>query len=276
MFEPRTPHKPVLIPTEQIDHNDENRSVLRTSLSMQVNVEVTVDSKITWSEITRLSDVSHLGAAFTLKRQVKRGRLVLMSMPMPRQLRAFDHDVPEYKIWAAVRRCIPVADSTRSFSVGVAFVGKEPPDSFFENPSQLYDISHRDGEHDQFWRLIPADLMSERSHLPKDDRKHSRLSIPEALTLQLIDEAGNTIKLEATVTENISVGGASVLTTLDLKTGSFLRVNSQRLNVSILSIVRHSHEGKDGLRRMHLEFIDQAFPLEGIDLTDPYSAAWSL
>jgi hypothetical protein len=199
-----------------------------------------------------------------------------MSMPMPRQLRAFDHDLPEYRIWAAVRRCIPVASTTRSYSVGVAFLGKTPPEDFFANPSRLYDISHREGEHAPFWRPIPADLMSEESQLPKDDRKHSRLPIPETLTLQQIDEAGNTIKLEATVTENISVGGASVFTTLDLPNGTFVRVNSQRLNVSILSVVRDSHEGKDGIKRMHLEFIDQHFPLEGIDVTDPYSAAWSL
>lgn len=245
----------------------ENRRIQRISLPLPVRVEVKVDAKVTWNEVTRLSDVSAFGAGFTLKRPVKRGRLVLLTIPMPRQLRSFDYAEPQYKVWAAVRRCIPMGTNTEpvEYAVGVAFIGKNPPVTFIDNPSQLYDISRREVEGEVFWRLIPADLMSDDSHLPKDDRKQTRFQIPEALIIQRIDEAGNTLEAEITVTENISIGGAAVMTSLNFEPGVFLWVTSERFDVRILSVVRGSRVGEDGITRLHLEFIDRFFPLEGID-----------
>ena len=68
-----------------------------------------------------------------------------------------------------------------------------------------------------------------------------------------------------TVTENISLGGASVFTSMAPEAGSFLRVTSERFNVTLLSVVRGSRVGQDGITRVHIEFIDQFFPLEGIE-----------
>jgi hypothetical protein len=47
--------------------------------------------------------------------------------------------------------------------------------------------------------------------------------------------------------------------------GSFLRVTSERFSITILSVVRGSRTGPDGVTRLHLEFIDRFFPLEGIE-----------
>ena len=101
--------------------------------------------------------------------------------------------------------------------------------------------------------------------MPKDQRKQSRLQIPEPLTLERTDDDGNVLTSEMTVTENLSLGGAAVFTSLDARVGEFVRVTSDRFNVTILSIVRNARMGADGTRRLHLEFIDQYFPLEGID-----------
>lgn len=244
----------------------ENRRIQRISLPLPVRVEVKVDSNINWNEITRLSDVSAFGAGFSLKRPVKRGRLVLMTIPMPRQLRSFDYGEPQYKIWGVVRRCISIGNAQNpEYSVGVAFTGKTPPAGFIEHPSRLYDISHREGEGEGFWHLAPADLMADDSNLPKDLRKQTRFHIPEALILEKVDESGNVLESESTVTENISLGGAAVFTTLKPETGAFLRVTSQRFDITILSVVRGSRVGTDGVTRLHLEFIDRFFPLEGIE-----------
>src|SRR5688500_6736961 len=86
----------------------ENRRIQRISLPLPVRVEVRIDSAVTWNEITRLSDVSAFGAGFNLKRPIKRGRMVLMTIPMPRQLRSFDFSEPQYKIWGVVRRCMHI------------------------------------------------------------------------------------------------------------------------------------------------------------------------
>jgi hypothetical protein len=189
-----------------------------------------------------------------------------LTLPMPRQLRSFDFSEPQYKIWALVRRCIPVGRSAAEpeYSIGVAFAGKSPPPGYLAHPSMLYDISHRDEESTGFWHLVPADLMAEEPGLPTDQRKQTRLHIPEPLVIEKVDEAFNVLAKESTVTENISVGGAAVFTTMDAQTGSFLRVTSERFGVTILSIVRNARVGADGVKRMHLEFIDQFFPLEGI------------
>ncbi|MEO7658595.1 MAG: hypothetical protein ABIV48_03180 [Pyrinomonadaceae bacterium] len=245
---------------------NEHRRIQRISLPLPARVEVKIDSDVSWNEITRLSDVSSFGAGFVLKRPVKRGRLVLMTIPMPRQLRSFDFSEPQYRVWAAVRRCISVGRDVKNpeYSVGVAFIGKSPPSNYVNNPAQLYDISHREEQGEGFWKLIPALLDADESHLPPDVRKQSRFSIPEALLLQMVDESGNVIESEMTVTENISVGGAALMTSLKIKAGTFIRVTSERFDVRILSVVRGSRVGTDGITRLHIEFIDRLFPLEGI------------
>ena len=244
----------------------ENRRIQRISLPLPVRVEVKFDSKVSWNEITRLTDVSAFGAGFTLKRPIKRGRLVLLTIPMPRQLRSFDYAEPQYRIWALVRRCIPIGRSaqTPDYSIGVAFTGKKPPEEYLDHPARLYDLSHREGEGSGFWHLSAADTKADDSHLPKELRKQMRYFIPEALKLEQVDEAGKVLLSEASVTENISFGGASVFTTLVLEAGSFIRVTSERFDVTILSVVRGSRVGPDGITRLHLEFIDRFFPLEGI------------
>ncbi len=244
----------------------ENRRIQRISLPLPVRVEVRIDSQVTWNEITRLSDVSAFGAGFNMKRPIKRGRMVLMTIPMPRQLRSFDYSEPQYKIWGVVRRCMPMGKNSRDpeFSIGVAFTGKNPPNGYLDHPSMIYDITQRT-EGEGFWHLIPADLQADERDKPNDHRKQTRFFIPEPLHVEKVDEAGNVIESESTVTENISVGGASIFTSMHAKPGTFLRVISARFDVTILSVVRGSRVGSDGITRLHLEFIDRLFPLEGIE-----------
>ena len=245
----------------------ENRRIQRISLPLPVRVEVRIDAAVSWNEITRLSDVSAFGAGFTLKRPVKRGRLVLLTIPMPRQLRSYDYSEPQYKIWGVVRRCISTGRSfdKPEYAIGVGFIGKTAPAGYLEHPSMLFDISHRENGGEGFWHVGPADLMSDDSNLPSDLRKQTRFHIPESLRLEKVDGAGNVLESETTVTENISLGGAAVFTTLTAEAGTFLRVSSDRFNVTILSVVRGSRVGQDGITRLHLEFIDRLFPLEGIE-----------
>ncbi|MBP7476649.1 MAG: PilZ domain-containing protein [Pyrinomonadaceae bacterium] len=243
----------------------ENRRIQRISLPLPVRVEVRIDSNVNWNEVTRLSDVSAFGCGFSLKRPVKRGRLIQLTIPMPRQLRSFDYSEPQYRIWGIVRRCISVERTLNpEYSVGVAFTGKAPPAGFLDHPSMLFDITRRD-ESEGFWHLTPADLTADESDLPKELRKQTRYFIPEQLIIEQVDPAGNVLFSETTVTENISLGGASVFTTLNAEAGHFVRVTSDRFNVTILSVVRGKRVGEDGITRLHIEFIDRLFPLEGIE-----------
>lgn len=257
-------HSPV--PPPKAPAEKETRRIQRISLPLPLRVEVRVDSEVTWSEVTRLSDVSAFGAGFTLKRPVKRGRMLMMTIPMPRQLRSFDYSEPQYRIWGVVRRCISIGRNSQEpeFSVGVAFTGRKPPSGYLEHPSMLYDLAQREDDIDGFWHLSPVDVMFDDADLPNELRKQTRLSIPEPLIVQIVDADGNIRDAENTVTENISLSGAAVMTSLNVEVGSFLRVTSERFNVTILSVVRGSRIGNDGIPRLHVEFIDSFFPLEGI------------
>ncbi len=243
----------------------ENRRIQRFSLALPSRIEVRVDEKNSWNEVTRLEDVSGFGAAFVLKRPVKRGRLLVMSLPMPRQLRCYDYLEPQYRIWGLVRRCMAIDSNpaTRAYAIGVAFIGKHPPFEYSENPAKLYELSSRDDA--GLWQITPAEMNPDETELPKDLRRQSRFSIPEALLLELLDENGDVAASEISVTENLSLGGAAVFTSFNVGVGSFLRVKSERHDITIISIVRGKSVGVDGIVRLHLEFVDQLFPLEGIE-----------
>lgn len=245
--------------------DQDNRRIQRYALALPTRIEVKVDRKSTWSEVTRLEDISAFGAAFNLKRPVKRGRLIMVSLPMPRQLRCYDYLEPQYRIWTLVRRCLPLGDNpgAQTYAVGVAFVGKNPPQAYVENPAILYDIADR--EDGGLWQLKELDVAANDSELPPELRKQTRFAIPESLVLELLDETGDVAASENSVTENISLGGASVFTSFNVEVGTFLRVVSDRHNVSIISIVRGKRVGDDGIVRLHLEFIDSLFPLSGIE-----------
>lgn len=244
----------------------ENRRIQRLSLPLPVRIEMRLDAENALNEITRLSDVSAFGAGFVLKRPLKPGRLVLLTIPMPRQLRSFDYSETQYKIWGVVRRCISMGRSIEKpeYSIGVAFIGKNPPSSYIENPATIYDITHRETNGGGFWQVGPADLFADDSSRDVEARKQTRFSIPESLRLERTDRAGNVVETENTVTENISLGGAAVFTSMQAEPGTFLRVSSERFGVTILSVVRGQRVGKDGIIRLHIEFIDRLFPLEGI------------
>ena len=115
----------------------------RLELKLPVRVRCRETTEVEWTEITRLIDVTPFGAGFTLKHPIEKGRLLQMTIPMPRQLRVFDHVEDQYRIWALVRRVKqikPAGSQVPIFEVGVAFTGKHPPRSYEQDPSRRYEI----------------------------------------------------------------------------------------------------------------------------------------
>jgi hypothetical protein len=243
----------------------EDRRIQRIGLALPIRIEGKVNKEVAWSEITRLQDVSAFGAGFNLNRPVKRGRLVAMTLPMPRQLRCYDYMEPQYRIWGLVRRCIRVknAINTEQYAIGVAFIGKHPPVIYTEDPAKLFEITQL--EEQGFWKLVEAPDLPDERDLPNELRRHSRYQIPVNVLLEILDEEGNVIEAEMTVTENISLSGASVFTSLHADVGSFIRVSSEQYNTTIISVVRGKRLGTDSIPRLHVEFIDHYFPLQGIE-----------
>ena len=237
----------------------------RLELSLPVRVQGRESEDYEWVELTRLIDVTPFGARFSLARPTEPGRLLHMTMPMPRQLRCFDHVEQQYRVWALVRNVKaappPSSDKPQRFEVGVAFVGKRPPASFEMDPTKRYEVAASPAE-SGMWGLYEQ---PERTSMPGDPRPETRHNIPMDVTVEAFDEKGQVAASESTVTENISRRGAAVFTTLDVARGRFVRLTSRQYQIAVVAAVRARRTGADGITRLHLEFVDKQWPLEGIE-----------
>ena len=231
----------------------------RLELKLPVRVHCRETPDFEWTEITRLVNVTPFGAGFTLKRPTEKGRLLHMTIPMPRQLRVFDHVEDQYRVWALVRyvRSTDSQDALLpSFEVGVAFIGKRPPASYDKNPGRRYEISQAMAQA----MALTSEMVQE---LPStaDQRTETRHSIAVDLLLEVLDEKNQLVQSEHTVTENLSRKGATVFTSLQVPVGRFIRLRSEQYQLTIFAAVRSTVTGADGIPRIHLEFIDKEWPL---------------
>lgn len=229
---------------------------MRTSLP--VIVQDREGREAQWSELTHLLDVTPFGASFSISRMIDVGRLVHLALPMPRQLRCFDHADDQYRVWALVRYAqpLPTGDAKEKFAVGVAFVGKHPPRSYHAQPEKLYEAKPLND---------PAPQAAALGAGRDDAREGTRLNMPVDVMLEVINHDGSLSAMrERTVTENLSRRGASVFTTLNVARGTRVRLTSVSHQMSITAFVLANRVGADGQMRLHLKFADEQWPIEGI------------
>ena len=229
------------------------RERLALQLPVRVRVRETLDFE--WTEMTRLLNVTPFGAGFTLKRPIERGRLLHMTIPMPRQLRVFDHVEDQYRIWAIVRHLkSKTTEKKAAFEVGVAFIGKRVPASYETEPWKRYDVASTPSQslatlHD----LQPLDS--------PDQRAQTRHNIAVDMCVEVLDLNAEVCATEQTVSEDISEWGATLFTTLDIAVGRFVRLTSAQYGVIAYAAVRSRTTGADGIARIHVEFVDRQWPL---------------
>src|SRR5688572_13282855 len=182
----------------------------RLELRLPVRVRCREAIGVEWTEVTRLVDVTPFGARFTLKRAIEKGRLLHMTIPMPRQLRVFDHVEDQYKVWALVRYVkgtVSPGSKDLVFEVGVAFLGKYPPRSYEENPARRYEMGGpTPGQLNAIAEWSPTELLSSNERAP------TRHNIPVDMLIESFNEKGEAELSEQTVTENISEKGAALYT----------------------------------------------------------------
>jgi hypothetical protein len=250
--------------TTQIINSNHRRSD-RISLPLPILVESKKGNEVSWSETSRLKTVTTFGAGFNLEQEVVVGQVLHLTTAFPTKLRCYDYLETQYKVWALVRHCNLLTEPkvTKSYSIGVAFLGKNPPPNYFQNPSRLYTIN----QFDRHGLCIVGETENHPPPPPKTltPQKHPRYEIPFEVIIETLDERKNPLEQEFTVTENVSLGGAAVKTLLNTKVGNLVRVSCLGKDVSIIAAVRNYRMGEDGVPRMHLEFLDRQFPLEGIE-----------
>ena len=236
------------------------RERIRLALPARILVRESLDNE--WTLMTRLVDVTPFGARFSLPRPIDIGRLLQLTAAMPRQLRVFDHVEEQYRVWAIVRNVKLLEQTTPKdplIEVGVAFIGKRPPQSYRNNPERRYEIAQTKLE-SAMWaaREDSVDQLVEIN--TGDKRKESRQMIPLNVLIDVF-EGDKLVKNEQTVTENISRSGAAVFTAMDVGPGTFLKVTSDTYNTTMLAVVRARRRGADGITRLHLEFVGSEWPL---------------
>jgi hypothetical protein len=244
-----------------IENRESRRLRERTLLPLPVSVNCREGDDDEWVEVSSLIDASPFGARLALSRPTEQGRLLQLTMRMPRQLRCFDHDQEQYCTWALVRHIqqLPKAEEhSPQFEVGVAFVGKRPPATVAAGPARRYDIASEPTESD-LWGVRERPNLDELTD-SRERRQERRLAISTDILIEVYDADGRVYRTEQAKTENISARGMAVMTDLNLVRGRYVRLRSTHYDIAVIAAVRRLRRGADGNKRLHLEFIDQQWP----------------
>jgi hypothetical protein len=94
----------------------------------------------------------------------------------------------------------------------------------------------------------------------KERRTHPRLALFVNFTLQQVDEWGVVLQEELTVADNVSRGGAHVMTTLDFTVGDIVLVQEAGGGYATRAEIRGIGKAADGIGRLHLKFLDRLAP----------------
>lgn len=197
---------------------------------------------------------SPTGAGFYVDRECKPGRLVQMMIPIEPHLRSYDHEKELYRIWGLVQHCQKLpGEAAAAYHMGVAFIGKDAPQSYHDDPMQSYRICGMND--DGLWKVQEA----LREFKPRKDPRY-----PTAVDhyLAVVDNKNASLKGERTTTVNVSKSGAAVITTLDLNVGDRVKFISESFDFSGLAVVCNRRDSKDGKRQLSLQFVGAAFPVE--------------
>lgn len=256
-----------------VSNATEKRRSQRFSHPEYVIVKAKISDEEFWKEKATLKSVSRLGAGFDIEKPCKVGQLISLLIPMPPNLRLYDHDKQLYRIWGLVQHCHGVSyDDFTGYNVGVAFIGKDAPQSFYERPEQSYRIVGLSEE--GVWKITEA----EREFV---NRKHPRLwvSIPALLKVENVtgetDETGEPTGEKNDVqetdfidcqTENISRSGAAVFCETPAVVGDHVKFSCPQMDFVTDAIVRNRRGNGNTIPKIHLEFIENEFPVEKLEL----------
>jgi hypothetical protein len=217
-----------------------------------------------WADAASADDVCSGGVSFTLGRSVVVGQVLRLDLPLPRTLRSFDLSGPTHRVYALVRH---VALTATGFRVGTLFFGKEPPRGFEANPAGRFllpnDLQDGDPRAEGDPAIEPRPFPSPEPELPPDPngrRRSERFEVLVNFLIQQADEWGEVLREELTVTDNVSEGGAQVRTTLELKTGDVVCIREAEGPFEGRAEVCGASIAPNGIRRLHLKFLDGRAP----------------
>lgn len=219
---------------------DERRQQARLELTLPVRVSGFGADGKSWTEMSTVKDASASGAAFLLKHPVVRGHVLHLLLPLPKRFRSYDESEASYHVYALVRSANPEPPRMR---IGVMFLGKNPPRGFEKEPAGIY--------------LLPQDPAPAKS---TERRQHQRLDVFVNVRVKRLDGRADGVPEERTIAENISRGGARVLTTLAVVMGDIVLVQELDGGFRTRAEIRNVYVGPDNVSRLNLQFLDAQAP----------------
>lgn len=239
-----------------VENSGEEREVDQHSTLMYGLAIIVNDDGSSMRDVVDVISISPTGAGFYLGREFKAGHLISLMLPAEAQLRSFDHHREFYRVWALVQHCHPVAGDEPRFHVGVAFVGKDAPESYAADQKTSYRICGM--KDDGLWKIKEAG----KEFKP---RKETRYYIAVDHYLAVVDAQRASLKGERTKTDNISKNGAAVVTSLDVTVGDRVKLISEEYDFSGLAVVCNRRETTDKRFLLNLQFVESKFPVEKLN-----------
>lgn len=190
-----------------------------------------------WQEVTRTIDVSRMGVAVRMRHGVKHGLVVHVTLPLPTKLRSHGFSEAGYNMYAIVRRVEPLIGGVRV--AGLEFIGANPPGDYLYKP----------------WATFRTQKWSGPDR--RRERRHERV---EPVAVEYLDESMQRIAREASVTENVSSGGARIRVKSAPPEFEFVRITNPSRGFISLALLRNRWSGSDGFERLCLQFVDQKWP----------------
>jgi hypothetical protein len=207
-----------------------------------------------WKEAADIISYSSSGLGFYLPRACGVGTLLSLALTYPPHLRCYDHNHEFYRIWGLVQHChMTLSEESTAYQLGVGFIGEEPPATYGANPLQNYRVCGT--TEDGLWKITESESKFVQ-------RKELRYWKNVDLYLALIDERRETVGGEWVKTENVSKGGAAVVTSLDLNVDDKIKIISEKYDFSGQAVVCNMAPWNNGKSRLSLEFVDSEFPVE--------------
>ena len=109
-------------------------------------------------------------------------------------------------------------------------------------------------------RRAPAPPLPSEAPGGQERRQHPRVNLFINFTLQQVDEWGAVLQEELTVADNVSKGGAHVMTTLDFLVGDIVLMQEAGGGFATRAEIRSLGKGPDGIGRLHMKFLDRLAP----------------
>ena len=206
----------------------------RSSSSLPVKIGGTGRNFEKWVEESESLDVSKTGVSFSLKRRVRSGNILKISLPLPEKFRPQGYTKTTFNSYALVRRVDPPSKGMRT--VAVEFIGNQPPPGYEERP----------------WAVFKP-----KSWSGQERRREKRKECREKVRLEYYNTAFHLIMKEDTMTENVGDAGMRVAARFVPDEFEFIKVICLERTFENLAIVRSRFLTKDGMERLSIQFLNR-------------------